>query len=324
MILIFSNRQEPTTDFVVDHLLYREADFFRINSEDILESKELIIDLDADCWVIDGREISLNDVNAVWYRRWNSYGEKFNLKTIFKNQVVNEIYSELDGLSQFIFLRLRQTSKFLTDPQALKQHNKLYSLHVAQQSGLNIPSTKIINNKKLLLSEKADSYITKPITDSFAFIDENYDEENIYKSFTESITKDEIDNLEDSFFPSMIQSKINAEFEIRTFFLENEFFSTAILNSLTLDIKRSVGFYADSVKMVPYKLPKSIERKLKNTMKKLNLNCGAIDLIKDINGEFYFLEVNPVGQFLGYSNACNYRLEEKIANWLINNDNGKI
>jgi len=51
-------------------------------------------------------------------------------------------------------------------------------------------------------------------------------------------------------------------------------------------------------------------------MKKINLDNGSIDIIVDNNGKYYFLEINPVGQFGMVSIPCNYYLEKKIANYL--------
>lgn len=51
-------------------------------------------------------------------------------------------------------------------------------------------------------------------------------------------------------------------------------------------------------------------------MADLDLNCGSIDMILGNDGLYYFLEVNPVGQFGMVSGPCNYYLERKIANFL--------
>ena len=55
-------------------------------------------------------------------------------------------------------------------------------------------------------------------------------------------------------------------------------------------------------------------------MQKLDLETGSIDLIKSTNGEYYFLEINPNGQFGMTSYPCNYNLEEKVALKLIQID----
>lgn len=321
MILILSNKKEPSTDAVVDYLLHRNIDFIRINSEDLLNHEDLNIDVSSNTWVIGGQRVNLDMINVVWYRRWNSFDGKFDLNTIFKNQVLREMTSELDELSNYLFLRL-QEKKFLSDIQAIRKHNKLYTLTLAANVGLNIPNSLVINSKEILLKDIFnEQYITKPIADSYAFSGEGDD---LYKVFTEPLLGSVIEKLDNNFFPSLFQEKVESQFEIRTFFLDGDFFSTAILNSTTLDVKRSVGFHAEDVKMVPFLLQQDIREKLQVLMNKLELNCGAIDLIKDKDGKFYFLEINPIGQFLGYSNYCNYQIEEKIANWLIANDNDKV
>ena len=54
-------------------------------------------------------------------------------------------------------------------------------------------------------------------------------------------------------------------------------------------------------------------------MKKSNLDTGSIDIVVTKKEEYVFLEVNPVGQFGWVSSNCNYYLEEKVANYLMNN-----
>ena len=51
-------------------------------------------------------------------------------------------------------------------------------------------------------------------------------------------------------------------------------------------------------------------------MNLIGLNTGSIDMILTPEGDYYFLEVNPVGQFGMISHPCNFYLEEKVANFL--------
>ena len=66
----------------------------------------------------------------------------------------------------------------------------------------------------------------------------------------------------------------------------------------------------------PYRLPKKIENKIVNLMEKLHLTSGSIDLIKGVDGKYYFLEVNPVGQYDWVSVYGGYDLDQKIAFYL--------
>jgi len=52
-------------------------------------------------------------------------------------------------------------------------------------------------------------------------------------------------------------------------------------------------------------------------MLEVGLNCASIDLIKSTNGKYYFLEINPVGQFGMVDFPCNYGLHKIVAEELI-------
>ncbi|MNQ59911.1 hypothetical protein D3C85_741740 [compost metagenome] len=72
-------------------------------------------------------------------------------------------------------------------------------------------------------------------------------------------------------------------------------------------------------RLVPYKLPEIVENRICDFMDAIGLNTGSLDIIKSvINGEYYFLEVNPFGQFGMTSAPCNYNLHKEVANFLIN------
>ncbi len=43
------------------------------------------------------------------------------------------------------------------------------------------------------------------------------------------------------------------------------------------------------------------------------LNCGSIDMICSPNGEYVFLEVNPVGQYQWLERNCNYFISKHVA-----------
>lgn len=315
MILILSQKKEPTTDMVIDWLLSKKTPFIRLNSEDLLNNESFFIDVDKGIIKINNIVISVEKINVVWYRRWNEFDFQLPKDISNRGQLNFELSSELQTISQYIF-QIFSDKKILCNPLANKYHNKLYTLYLAKKNGLNIPNSFIINSKLSEENHQKKEYITKPISDSRLIVDK--EEKFAYKSFTEDLNLSTIDENY-QFFPSLIQEKINSSHEIRCFYLDGKFFATAILNSKTLDVKRSVGF-SETVRMVPFKLPEEVERKISGLMSDLGLNCGAIDIIKNKNGEFYFLEVNPVGQVLGYSDPVNYKIEKEIANWLINNN----
>lgn len=96
------------------------------------------------------------------------------------------------------------------------------------------------------------------------------------------------------------------------------FFSSAIFsqsdNQTKVDFKRYNNIKPNRV--VPFKLPISIEKKLICFMNDCGLNSGSIDMIYTKDKNFVFLEVNPVGQFEQVSFPCNYNIFKHIAEYL--------
>lgn len=119
----------------------------------------------------------------------------------------------------------------------------------------------------------------------------------------------------------MFQQKIDKNLEIRAFYLDGRCYSMAICSSFDKQTQVDYRRYNDVKpnRKVPYCLPSHIEKNIDALMKKLKLNCGSLDLILDNNGVYYYLEVNPVGQFGMVSFPCNYNLEKIIAEYLSDN-----
>ena len=72
---------------------------------------------------------------------------------------------------------------------------------------------------------------------------------------------------------------------------------------------------------VPYDLPKTISMKLKRLMDNLKLNSGSIDLVYTKDEDYYFLEVNPVGQFAMVSEPCKLLFRKNCCSKLSENEN---
>jgi glutathione synthase/RimK-type ligase-like ATP-grasp enzyme len=72
--------------------------------------------------------------------------------------------------------------------------------------------------------------------------------------------------------------------------------------------------------MVPYRVPDEVASKVVTLMNRLDLETGSLDLIRAVDGKTYFLEVNPVGQFGMVSKPCNYHLERRVAEYLMEKD----
>ncbi len=325
MILILSKEYEESTNNVIDWLEYYNASYFRCNGDNFDLSDFFIEISNTHEDKISNIPVPSKDVKIVWYRRWGNIGRQFKMNDAksnleFYNSINKYITQEKSKISH-AFFSLFEHSYWLSKPAIYTIDDKFLYLKVAKSTGINIPDTYILNNKSRLLHilQSGIKLISKSMSNAHRI---RFDGET-YIPYTEEITLEDLDKLEETFFVSLFQEKIEKEYEIRTFFLEGDFYSMAIFSQF--DDKTKIDFRKYNLskpnRTVPYRLPRELRNKLELLMQKLNLNTGSIDIIKSKTGKYYFLEVNPVGQFGMTSLPCNYYLEKKIAEFLISKNN---
>ncbi len=321
MILILSHEEyEQGTDPVIDWLLYHQAPFLKITLHDLVSGR---VNYQID---ITNRDVRINGVSVrqqvqvIWHRRL--MGEMQNVLPRFSHplhrEVQHTVRRELTELVTYIST-LFADKRWLTTFNKLNV-NKLEMLNEAQRCGFTIPDSQIINNRTDLERFYASSpsgLISKTISNATTvYAQDDY----LYGLFTQALTSDVIAHLPPSFFPTLFQQKVSADYEIRAFYLDGALYPTAILSA---NPQKSVDRKLDSshkmTHMVPCQLPPVVEEAAHRFMHQIGLNTGCIDLIRDGSGAYYFLEINPVGQYLAESNQCNYHLEQRIADWLIEN-----
>jgi glutathione synthase/RimK-type ligase-like ATP-grasp enzyme len=200
-------------------------------------------------------------------------------------------------------------------------------LSLAKKVGFRIPDTLITNKKEEVLSffnSKQKGIIAKAVGVGIPI--KNIDGYHYYqivftKKLTINILSENLDSIR--FCPSIFQEYIEKDIEIRTFFVDNEYYSMAIFSQN--DNKTAIDYRNYNVEKpnrnVPFELPNEILLKLKKFAKKINCTTGSIDLILNKDSEFIFLEINPMGQYHWLSENCNYYIDKKIAEILIEKSN---
>ena len=321
MIVIFSFENDPTTDKVIDWLLYFKVEFIRINSEDISSIKYFDL-FTGEIEFNNEVKINLNNINIAWYRRGGIYKKTENYNEQYKldeSTLFNEIIRESNEIVGYIYYYLNNISKvkWLSNPFSVKKINKLGVLKQANDLGINVSKSFLIGSNTFFNYE--NEYITKPISDGNLYsLNNNF----FLKSFTNIISKEMIESRSGSFFPSFIQKKIERVLELRVFYIDKKFYSTAmkVEDNLKIDVKLATGINETNVNYIPYELDVKLKNKLIKLMNHLDLNLGTFDLILNPDGEIYFIEMNPVGQFMGYSYPCNFMLDKIVAEYLVKNN----
>ena len=316
MLLILSINEDHSTANVIDWLLYENISFDRINYEDLFGAE---IEIDNCCTKIilkNKKEYDLGKYNYYWYRRGDFSIPSKNIKNIQNSECINVInqfnLDERHSVQSFIHNYLKENTIFINSFGDIYL-NKVILLEKAKKNGLEIPPTLISNQKKDVLRffKKYKSVISKPIYNGFNF---TIHDTNFY-FHTLLIDEKDIEGLPDKFYPTKFQACINKAFELRVFYLNNNFYASAIFSQNDEQTKVDFRNYNESKpnRVLPFNLPISLKAKLKKLMNEIEMNSGSIDIIVNTNGDYIFLEVNPIGQFAQVSFPCNYYLENEIA-----------
>lgn len=295
MILIISENHERTTNEIIRWLIALKKTFIRIHENEVFEIKSednrIYIQSKRNCFFID-------EITTVWYRRG---GLQFYRKK-YENQAVNIHMNEHQHwLEEYVRNYLEKKDPI--NKESNYHVNKLIVLDTAKEIGFDVPEYFLTDNTNRVEINKT---ITKPLAGNgiLKFKDSHG------SMYTSIVDKKE----NEDFFITFFQEKIEKDFEIRSFYLKGKIWSMAIFSQNDDQTKVDYRKYNEerANRNVRYNLSKELEEKILLLMNKLDLSSGSLDFIKSGN-KFYFLEVNPVGQFGNVSFYCNYNLGYEIA-----------
>lgn len=301
-ICIITECFDPSTQNVIEWLLYYKQPFIRQNVETGFQEFHLSF---------KHKKIYSTFHNAVmWNRRGYMPIIPYDLK---QTSWIN--YLKEEQLSVLFAFEIINKANYIGSYQLEFTNNKINNLLEASKIGLDIPNTIVTNNKKSLFEfiEKDKRYITKSINES-PYLDSN----DFYYCGAGTFEL-KLNDISEIFAPSIIQEYIEKDIEIRTFFIEDYFYSMAIFSQNNEKTKIDFRNYDQEIpnRNVPFTLPDNILSKLKHFSRKRGYSTGSFDLILTPKGKYVFLEINPMGQYDWLSHECNYYIDKKIAELLI-------
>jgi len=303
MILIITHKEDYTADFVIDKLNKQSIKYYRFNCEDYLNTN-LTINLGG----IEKFSIEENNCfSSIWYRR-TKLPDIDCVNASEKRYLLNEI----DIFLQDLFGVLN--SRWLSKPHAVSNaENKLLQLSLAKEIGFTLPRTLLTTDKNELKGflSKNSNTIIKPIGRGRI----QYSENKAKLIFTSLIGQEviaEIDSLE--LTPAIYQEYIEKEYELRVTVVGKDIFTSSV-NSQNLD-ETKVDWRRKKVKFEQCEMPTSLKEKCLLLMQKLDISFGAFDFIKGKDGEYYFLEVNPNGQWVWVEKDTGLPISDSIIKFL--------
>jgi hypothetical protein len=257
--------------------------------------------------------LDMSEFGSVWWRR----PQGFTLHDDMRGEVERS-FSYTECQCAVAGMWLLEPTKWINNPVNDEVANrKVYQLRVATDCGLQIPETLVTSNPI-----KAKEFVEKLKIGNV-----------IYKSFsatrqawreTRLVKEGELEKMEAvKYAPVIFQECIHADIDLRITVIGDKVFPAAI-HSQNTSYKVDYRMNYHEATIEPHELPRSISSKLLLLMKKLGLVYGAIDMRRNSQGEYIFLEINTAGQWLFMEEPTGMPITEALSDKLIEFDTKEV
>ncbi|NOU62247.1 grasp-with-spasm system ATP-grasp peptide maturase [Marinifilum caeruleilacunae] len=321
-ILVLGEEADYSTDLVMEWLLYANGpNLIRVNTEDEITINKIKLEAassQVSIAVLPKHEnINLDELDFYFYRRGS----------LRKKNPYHPLGFPLadHNIRTFINWEWKVCSEYIIDCLSHKNSwgnyrkrvvNKLASLQLAAKIGFKIPNTLVTEDVECLKSFiRTKACIIKPLSD---IIPIHHDDHFLHMG-----TKEMSAPPLQSFYPSLLQTRIAKWIEIRVFVSYDKLYAMAIFSQNNTKTELDYRNYDRSKmnRMVPFELPGKIKAMVHAFMQEANVDTGSIDFILSPEREYVFLEINPVGNIEMLSENCNYYIEKHIAEQILDQIN---
>jgi glutathione synthase/RimK-type ligase-like ATP-grasp enzyme len=292
-IFLATNKRDITTDFIVLELRKRKIPFLRLNTEDLPKASVTFTPAASDDWhlFVSGCDHLLSQFTAGYYRR---PGDPFPTESVSNQTAREHCISEWFAVLRSVWNALE--GRWLNSPFAiLRAEDKPRQLALAKGLGFMVPETMITNDPQEAVRFATDNRLVgKPLRQ--ALLEQGETGEVI---FTSRLKQSDFDDPEAILLaPFILQREVPKQCDVRVTVVGERIFAASIwsqaFEETSIDWRRGSN---PKLRHEVIALPRNLEIRCVELAKRLDLSFGAIDLILDTAGDFWFLEINPNGQW---------------------------
>jgi len=297
---------------LVRELQRRELPFYRLNTESLPEFQICALS-NGDSMLLQNDEVELEigHIKSAYFRRPG-------LIEIDKRGNADAVaYRTTEWTYMLRSFYLELGPKWFSHPNdILLGENKPGQLKLAQDLGFNVPEYVITNTISDLhsLFEKGP-VIAKPL--SHNLLDEA-DEERVIFTVDAPSLKEIEDNGGLSQAPVIFQRRVEKLYDLRVTVVGKTIFTAQIDSQACAETR--TDWRAGGDKLLGHRLvdiPLEIKNSCVALIEAMNIRYGAIDLIQDLDGRYWFLECNPNGQWAWIENVTGAPISKLIVDELI-------
>lgn len=312
MILIVTSEHDLTADYVILELRRRNLRHLRLNTENFSQAKvHFSPQAGEQCWTIslDNETIDLSTIKAAYFRRPGD--------PVISPKVIGDAERRYCYLEWRELLSAALSSiglRWLNSPLAiLSAESKPRQLAMAIRLGFRVPETIVTNSAGYLIKFLQEGpAVAKPLRMSLL---EDRDSERVI--FTTRLSPGDPSPESISVAPLIIQREIAKKFDIRVTVVGEIAFAAEIQSQdneeTQTDWRR--GNHAELVHRT-HELPGDIYKRCVSLTREFGLKFSAIDLVLDRMGTYWFLEINPNGQWAWIQNRTGLPIAQAIVDEL--------
>ena len=319
MILILTNKVDTHTDEVIKLLTKRNVRVFRLNTEDLLFKYKINFRVNEDgSWqaeIIDGfeRVLDLTKQKIAWLRK-----PDFNFFGNHPDKSAEESFAESETKAFINSIYSLSNIKWINPPFTTNGAKvKFQQLLLANRMGIKTPKTIITNQPELakdFFVSCGEEVLLKSIYTSTVTINglnqaissKKISKEQFYSSYQ---------NI--AFCPTQLQEYVEKAFELRITIIGEKVFAVKIDSQIHEETKVDWRLHTKLNPHSVFDLPENIEKFCIDFLREQELVYGAMDFIVTPQGEYYFLENNPFGQYLWLEIETGIPLTETMCNLLL-------
>lgn len=319
-VLILTQEFDPTVDSVITTLSERGTEVVRV---DLSYFPRRLTFTTSDFG--DGgrrilrhrdRELDLDRLSAVWYRRPTGFDFGPDMPEPEKLFARKEAMQAIGGI-------LRATDCLWVNRPDIDAIGELkpYQLELAKRLGFRVPRTLLTNDPQEVagLLERADAQIVYKSQIGGVIHYPGAFPGGLLTAVVGDELKENLDRVGHTM--CMFQEYIDKAYEVRLTVIGNTYFPVTI-NSQEMDSTRvDWRGEAGEVAVLPYgeyhPLPEEVVKRTQALLAELNAVYAAVDFIVTPEGEHVFLEVNPAGQFMWMEHDLGLPLGERMADLLM-------
>lgn len=306
MILVLTHSSDLAADLVIRHLVNSQTQFLRIDTDTIGTPQRHFGFADTPTLIYDGRTIFAESITAVWARRFARSLSLHKVDAKYASFVAREFRDVIEAF-------LEQTpgitiNSFEADRRA---GNRLRQATLAKAAGFNIPATLVTQDKGEAERFRSNGpTIAKAI--SYGAIESGGD----LVAHTTDLANVELQDLD--VCPVLLQSKIAKRREWRVTTVGKKIFSARTRADVYID-PTDWRRTKDVERIFEHgTLPAIIGSRLLDLCNASDILFGAHDLIETPEGDFFFLETNPAGQWGWLELSLGLPIGQAVADLLCN------